>query len=198
MQQRQKKGKKFIAILYFITVLLVLDFVVWCVQKKLSPKFTTPQEVAEYVYKREPEAIIWGRDSCFIFNRFFDRKAEYMISPCIDGKYEIGTRVQPNLISRETKVIRYIDFLQGEGSHDQYIVVVGRGYPSEITVYDDKGTDFYLFFYEEQVEGTEFAPYFWAVGYLDPYDLSSYTVTVNDSHMSESVSVNRQDDGSFA
>lgn len=198
MQQRRKSRTKYIAVLSFIVLFLVLELVVGYIQKNLRLKFTLPQEVAEYVYKGEPESIILGKNSCFIFNRFFKDEAEYMISPCIDGNYEIEAKIRSNFIAGKSQLLHYIDFLQAEGSNDQYIVVVGRGYPSEITVYDDKGTDFYLFFYEEQVEGTEFAPYFWAVGYLDPYDLSSYTVTVRDSHESETICVEQQSNGSFA
>lgn len=195
--QPKRRGRKFVALLFLVALFLILEIIAGYVQKSLRPKFATPQEVAEYVYKRDPEAIILGKDSCFIFNRFYDREAEYMISPCVDGKYEIRTSVQSNLIIGNSISLQNINFLQIKGSNDQYIVVVGMGYPGKISVCDDKGTDFHLFFYEKQVEGTEYAPYFWAVGYLDSDDLSSYTVTVNDSHTSESISVTQQGDGSF-
>lgn len=183
-----KKGTKFIAVLSFIALLLILNFVIGSVQKSLSPKFATPQEAAEYIYKEEPEAIIFGRDSCLIFNRFSNKKIEYMISPCVEGKYEITAKGQSNVIHGKSILLRYINFVQVEGSNDQYVTIVGMGYPDEITVCDNKGTEFYVFFYEEQVEGTDYAPYFWAVGYLDTEDLSSYTVTVSDSNTSESIS----------
>lgn len=189
MRRMPPKGKKFIAVLCFVALLFILDFVSTHIKIQHMPKFETPQEVAEYLYQGEPKEIIWGQDSCFIFNRFFDRTAEYTISPCIDGKYEIRTAIQSNLIIGKLILIQYIDFLQVKDSNDQYIVVLGTGYPSEINVIDNKGTDFHLFFYEEQVEGTGLAPYFWAVGYLDSEDLSFYTVTVNDSNTSESLSV---------
>lgn len=187
--QRWQKKKKIIAVLCFVALLLIVDIVCTYVKMRHMPKFETPQEVAEYLYKGEPEAIIMGKDSCFIFNRFFETKAEYAISPCIDGKYEIRTKIEPKIVTGNSESLIYTQFLHVKGSSDQYIVVVGRGYPDEIDVFDNRGTDFHLFFYEERVEGTEFAPYFWAVGYLDSEDLSSYTVSVNDSDTTASLSL---------
>lgn len=193
-----RKGKKLVAVFCVIMILFILTQLFGYVEKCHPPQFATPQEVAEYVYNGEVQAIIPGTNSYLIFHDITEGTVDFMISSCLDGMYKTVSEMQSNLIVGKSDMLGDIIFLQEKSSDDQYVEIVGTGCIDKLSVYDSIGTTFFVSFDERMKSDKPFA-FFVAVGYLDRkrFGSDTYTVTVESAGVTERLTMRRQRDGSF-